>query len=296
MSAGRWQHLDRWPREAASRCDRSDRSDRSDDPAGQAEARLDYENENDKENEPAAGTVAPLVVRTAQGFYHVRQYHEAAEMLADALTEDPTLPGAHRLLGLSLGHLGHAQAAVAALRAAIEEDPHDARVRLSLLSAELQAGEPVEPRSEDTGELAGAACWQWGQRLLGEGRAADAARSFARAAGLFAAASSGETLPERLAACYVGQAISLLAAGDFLGAQQAYGRLPRGAPLPASADTFARQLYELAEAARELSPAEQREVVLPLTDLVLRARLVVRFCDGSGSPPGAAVLFWEDLP
>jgi hypothetical protein len=100
------------------------------------------------------------------------------------------------------------------------------------------------------------------------------------ASALFTASSPESVLGERIAACYIGQAVSDLVAGRLDAAQQGFSGLRGRASVPDAALRFARQLYELVDAARELPPGERETALAPLAALVLQARLQVRFYDG----------------
>jgi tetratricopeptide (TPR) repeat protein len=224
------------------------------------------------------------VLRHAGGLYHLRQFAGCAEFLQQALAETPTLKGGHRLLGMALGRLGESRDAAAALARAIQEEPDEPVLRASLATSQMAAGvlpePPIGPLEGPAGEIAGAVAWLWGQQSLRDGRPGEATRHFAEAAEYFARSSSPAELGERIGACYVGQAVSALLAGQLDAAQQAYTRLARMAPVREPVLALARQVYEVAEAVRELSPGERSEVLAPLADLILTVRLRVRFYDG----------------
>src|SRR5688500_3608258 len=141
--------------------------------------------------------------------------------------EPPFPSGFHTLLGLCAGMQGDYLSAIAALEAALADEPADERLPAALLSARLAGGEAPEPPSGSDGALgalSGAAEWRRGQVLLEEGKPREAGHSFARAADLFLAASPPSAAGERLAACCLGQAIAYLAADQVDAAQQAFSR------------------------------------------------------------------------
>ncbi len=240
-----------------------------------------------------AGAAAPrrVLVRpdhpdlaVACGHYHLRQFHDCAEAVEALLARQPELPGARRLLGLARGQLGEYSEAVRHLGTALAQDPEDTELRASFLSARLAGGEaPEEPLSlspPPLAELAGAAEWLRGQADLRGHRVASAARAFARAGDLLASSSPPESAGERVAACYVGQAVSHLVGGELDQARHGFSRLQGRESVPPAALRFARQLYEVADALADLEPAERPEAAAPLADLVARARLRLRFYDG----------------
>jgi hypothetical protein len=267
MSRGRWQHIDR--RGPGARPDREAAAPPPEAPAAP----------------PAPREEAPLV-RQLRALYHLRQYAACAGLVETALAEDPHLPGARRLLGMALGQLDET-GAVEALRAALCEDASDPRLRAALLSAELRAGilpeVPAEPAAGPETDVAGAAAWLRAQAALRNGNPADAALLFDRAAELFRQGAPASVLAERLGTAYLGQVVSRLAAGDLEGAQRLFARLTSAPPvrLPDRTLALAREVYAVADAARGLSPAERREVLAPLADVVLELRLRVAFYDGT---------------
>ena len=234
---------------------------------------------------------------------HRHQYEQVAEMAQASLADNPDSLDARRLLGLALGHLQRWQEAEAALQSALELAPENTMLRASLQSVQIQlATEPLPSTGSETGpaaEMAGAVCWISGQRRLAEGKPAEAARQFELAGSLLAKWSAAETRAERVTACFIAQAVALLLAGEWSAAQRGFSRLEpevRGTPRTAKQTRglvdFARQLYGVAEALPELTPAERDEALQPLRDLVLNARLHVRFYDGSFP----VAMYWEKLP
>jgi hypothetical protein len=285
MTKGRWQHLDRVRRPTGS---------------GPPARRTAISPEvgasgTEAQPEPVLSPAARTALQAARGYYHLRQYQACADLLEPLLQEEPRVPDGHRLLGMSLGRVEEPGRAARALAAAVAEAPHDVPLWGSLLSARIQAGieeEVPSGLSGPAGELAGAATWILGQRSLREGRPAEAARRFAEAAALFEAWSPAELLPERAAACYVGGAVSHLLAAQLDAAQQGFSRLSGRAAVGGPVLAFARQVFEVVEAMRELSPEERAEVLDPLAGLVLRLRLRVRFYD----QVRPVAMHWENLP
>ena len=286
MSSPRWQHLDRSKREPTT----------SPNPPAAAPDGADL-----PPGAPAAGgspSHSPsnhAALRTARGYYHLRQFQACADAVEAALETDPSLPGAQRLLGMALGCLGEPNRAAEALARGCEEDPSDLELRASLVSAQMGQGAvpPSIPHLPGrANELKGAAAWLRGQQQLRDGDAHGAAGSFFSAAHFFAEASPLPVLGERIAACYVGLAISHLLTGMLDAAQGDFSRLSGRGSAPQSALAFARQVYEVADAVRELSPEEQRDALAPLAELVLQVRLHVRYYDGTGP----VAMHWENLP
>ncbi|HTE20751.1 MAG TPA: hypothetical protein VK689_20490, partial [Armatimonadota bacterium] len=141
-------------------------------------------------------------------------------------------------------------------------------------------------------ELNGAVAWLRAQQQLRDRDAHAAVADFFSAAHFFTEASPLPVLGERIAACYVGLAISHLLTGMLDAAQGDFSRLAGRGSMPQPMLQFARQVYEIADAMRDLSPDERREALAPLAELVLRARLRVRFYDGTGP----VAMHWENLP
>jgi hypothetical protein len=226
----------------------------------------------------------------ARGLYHLRQYEACAELLSTA-----DLAGFEelRLRGLALGMLDRCADAVDSLDAALELRPEDEELRASLLSAQLRSGAlPDIPRAAAAGplaELSGAAAWLRARLRLEEGGGDAAAALFGQAAALFERSSPPGVVGERIGACYAGQAISYLAAGRLEPAQHAFSRLARKCNVPPSVLSLARKVYELADAARHLSPSERVESLRPLAELVTGVRLRVRFYDQRGP----VAMYWE---
>jgi tetratricopeptide (TPR) repeat protein len=220
-------------------------------------------------------------LQPARAYYRLREYDACAQAVRRLLQTEPEAPGANRLLGFCLGAQGEYSAALPYLHDALRQDPDDAVLANALLSAELAAGAAPEVTDPKHGELAGAAAWRRGQRLLEERGFVEAARSFAVAGERFAASSPASSLAERLAACYVGQVIAYLAADQLETAQQCFTRQGRDTPLPQGTLEFAARLYSLAEVTRELSPEERREAFAPLVELIESVRMRVGFVDGT---------------
>jgi hypothetical protein len=211
---------------------------------------------------------------------------------------------------LALARLGDAAAAEAFERAAALEpdDPfgrcahaayllhyaEDIRARERLAAPSLEHSSAPGTASAAPGSLIvvaqqfrGACEWAEGQRRLAAGAGAQAAQRFAAAGQQFVAAAAvlstaRQALPERLGAVYMGQAVSLLAAGHIDAALQVYGRLrPPGVRVTSLMQRFARDLHELG---RLLSPAdaEERRVVSDaLVAVVTGGRMQVALWDGS---------------
>jgi hypothetical protein len=224
------------------------------------------------------------------------QFEQCADALTAALAVYPDLPGAQRLLGLSLGRLDFRTDAVRSLRAAVAEEPHDHELLASLVSAEIRAGLVPERRiiaaEGSLAEALGAGDWVRGQHALREGGAAEAALAFREAGDRFARHSPPEAAPERVAAAYVGETVSQLAAGQFDAAQRGFSRLGARVRLPEATLRFARGLYELTDALRGLTPVEYTAELAPLVEAILAARIRIRFYDGTRP----VEMYWENLP
>lgn len=222
----------------------------------------------------------------------MRDYERCRELLS--LVEGAA-PGYQRLLGLAAGHLREYPAALQSLARARSEEPGDPLLPLSLLSAELASGaDPEVPgeRSGPLGELAAAAEWRRAQELLRAGEPLRAARAFAEASNRFREASPSAESGERLAAAYLGQVIAYLAADQLDAVQQSFSRIRTAGELPPGVLEFARQVHELADATRTLSPAERSAALAPLVEMLLQVRLRVRFYDGTLP----VAMYWEGLP
>jgi tetratricopeptide (TPR) repeat protein len=228
--------------------------------------------------------------------YLLRQFEQCADLLSAALDAQPDLPGARRLRGLALGSLGLSADAVRSLRAALIESPGDSELLGSLISAEIRAGlvpeRPSVPAAGAAAELAGAGAWVRGREALREERMVAAAHAFQEAGDLFVQHSPIDTAPERAAAAYVGETVSWLAAGQFDAAQRGFSRLSTRVRLPEATLRFARGLYELADALRDLEPSERAEELAPLVDAIASARIRLRFYDGTAP----VEMYWENLP
>lgn len=283
MRKGRWQHLDR------TRAERPDAAPAS-------EPVVEPLPEVSEASSPTSPPPAHPALQLASGYFHLKQFEPCADTLQEALRETPLLPGARRLLGLALGRLQDPAGAARELTLAREEEPEDPLLLASLISARLQLGEPLAERvaggTGPLGELVAASRWLEGQQQLRDRRPREAARLFAEAGERFITASPPELVGDRLAASFVGQAISYLVACELEAAQLAYSRLQRTGKLPEGMRPFARQLYELADEARALPEAERREALEPLAELVLGAKLLVRFYD----PSRPVAMHWENLP
>jgi tetratricopeptide (TPR) repeat protein len=242
---------------------------------------------------------APSWLLAARAQYRLGAFSDCADALEAVLSSGEEQPEAYRLLGLALGQLGEDVRAAAALRATLAHAPTDSVLRACLWSVELDAGVLPEEvaASPVLGELRAARDWLQGQTLALNKRYTQSAQAFGAAAAGFASHSPTETLSERLAACYVGQGIAYLLAGEPEAAQACYSRLPvqaRAAGSASPVSRFAGELYALAEAIRELPPAERTEVVAPLAELLAAVRMRVRFLDPE-QPPQVA-LRWDFRP
>lgn len=239
-------------------------------------------------------------LRIARGYYHLGDFQACVDAILaayDALSpgETASLPGAQRLLGMALGRLDDPEGAARALARAVEEDGADEALHASLLSARLRSGAlPEETPAFGGGplaELAGALAWLLARRALEAGHPADAARRFAEAAALFARFSPPLLLGERLAAAYVGLAISYLLAGQFDAAAQAYSRTMGGQDPGGTAGRLARQVFEIAGALQEVGPEERATVLAPLAGLLLQVQVRVLFYD----QVHPVAIRWENL-
>jgi len=228
--------------------------------------------------------------------YLLRQFEQCADLLAAALEVKPEIPGARKLRGLALGRLDFSADAAQCLCAARAEAPDDPELLASLITAEIRAGfipeHLIRPASGALAEVLGAAAWVRGRRELQEERMAAAAHAFRESGDLFVENSPREAAPERAAAAYVGETVSSLAAGQFDAAQRGFSRLSARVRLPEATLRFARGLYELADALRELDPAERAAELAPLVDAVAAAQIRVRFYDGTAP----VEMYWENLP
>jgi len=284
MTKGRWQHLDL--QKPAPLPTDSRREHAVEDAAAAPSVPVP----------PVPETTLHPEIRRARALYELRQFEQCADCLTGALAVHPEIPGANKLLGMALGRLGFTTDAARSLRAALAETPEDPAVLGSLISAEIRAGLVPERRSVtatgELGEIMGAAAWIRGQQALREGRTAEAALAFQEAGELFASHSPPEVAPERVAAAYVGETVSHLAAGQLDAAQRGFSRLGARVRLPEATLRFARGLYELADALREVVPAERAAELAPLVDAVAAARLRLRFYEGTQP----VEMYWENLP
>jgi tetratricopeptide (TPR) repeat protein len=241
---------------------------------------------------------APSWLLAARAQYRLGAFSDCAEALEAVLARGEKLPEAYRLLGLALGQFGEGPRAAIALRAALAHTPGDVALLACLWSVELDAGiVPEEAVSPTLAELSAAGDWLRGHKLALSRRYSQAAQAFGAAAAAFASHSPAETLAERLAACYVGQGIAYLLAGEPEAAQACYSRLPvqaRAAGSASPVSRFAGELYALAEAIRELPANERGEAVAPLGELLAAVRMRVRFLDPEQLPQVA--LRWDVRP
>jgi hypothetical protein len=213
---------------------------------------------------------------------------EACAAAAQRVEGDPV---ARRLRALCLGEMDDL-AALDELAALLREDPEDGELAAALLSHQLRRGllpeaGPFRP-DPPAGAYRGAAAWLRGQQLAVAGRPREGAAEFALAARYFRAGPTG-TRSERLAAAYVGLAISHLAAGDAAAAQLAYTRILAGEAPGVGVGELAARTFQTAEALRGLSASELAEVAAPLAEAVGRIRLRVLF----HRPGRPAVLLWD---
>lgn len=280
MSRTRWQHLDRHK------------------PARRSETSVPTPPDSAPTSVPLSlSEEAPAWLLAARAQYRLGAFADCAQTLIAALTHHEAPPGARRLLGLAHAQLGENALAAPALHLALAETPDDDDLHACLWSVELEAGllpEDSPPNTALLQELGAARRWLRGQQLALSRRWSEAARSFGQAAQEFAAHSPTQVLPERLAACYVGQGISYLLAGQPEAAQASYGRLPAQAQSLGTASPIARfasELYAVAEAVLELPPAERAEAVAPLAELLATVRMRVRFLDPDQS--GEVALRWD---
>lgn len=282
MAKGRWQHLDlQKPVQLPS--------------ATPAELPVDARAENTPQSGSAPEDAPHPEVQRARALYALRQFEQCADLLTAALAIHSEIPGARKLLGLALGRLDFPSLAADHLRATSQEAPNDPELRASLISAEIRAGLiPERVSGSATGalaEISGAGEWVRGQASLREGWAVAAAEEFQKAGELFARHSPPEVLAERIAAAYIGEVVSHLAAGQLDAAQRGFSRLRERARLPEPTLQFARGLYELADALRILTPEERTEELAPLVETVLSARIRVRFYDATRP----VEMYWENL-
>jgi hypothetical protein len=257
-------------------------------------------------------------VAKARGAYLMRSYQVVVDLLEPRLQEQPELPGGQRVLAQALARLNREPAAIERLRRAARQETGDWLANASLASLLLRPSAPVSKWPPAAGgssapvsaaadavgcleaaiaaaperahpplrELLGAARWRDGQELLRAGEAAAAARQFAAAAQEFTAAAAASAvacraLPDRQAAVYVGQAISLLLADQPEAAQRLFSRLcipGTGAQDPVA--RFAAGLYELCDALAGLPAADRAAAAETLRAVVLDTRLEVGFYDG----------------
>lgn len=260
-------------------------------------------------------------LREALGCWRLGQLRACREQLASRLTAGGLPPGGRGLLGLCRGQEGDIAGALVDLTAALAEAPEDELLQAAALSARLRLGLPAlpadtavpdragrlslpdarrspplpsapeVPRIGPLGELLGAAAWHDAQECVRRNQPAPAAREFRRAAEQFQLASPAAVLADRMAAAYFGYAASLILADRLDAAQLAWSNLGGAADLPAASLAFARQVYELADALRGQADHERREVLAPLREWIVTARLRVEFYDGHAP----VRIRWEEL-
>jgi len=248
---------------------------------------------------PSPGAATPTSspeLSTARALFTLGELERAAAVLLPLAAQQSPLPGAGRLLGLTLGRMGAYQSAARWLTDAAIENPGDPLLQASLLSARLLSGEFPDahpsPADGPLAEMNGALEWLHGQRLLGDLRHSEAAAAFHRSGALLTATAPAPIAAERASAVFIGEAVCRLAAGQFEAAQQCFSRLSRRERLSPETLQFARQLYDVAEALHDLDAAERAEAVQPLVDLVRAARLRHRFFDQEAP----VNLWWDHLP
>jgi tetratricopeptide (TPR) repeat protein len=229
----------------------------------------------------------------ARALFQLFEYEACLSRLGPWLEADAWDPELLRLAGSALCRLGRLDEAIGYLERAQEIEP-SLLLAATLLATYLRAGTAPEAPAGDEGalgELSGAAAWLRGQQFLRARQYSRAAGEFSLAASRFASSSPRAVIGERLGAAYVGQAVSSLLAGHFEAAQQAFGRVVRGSEVPAPLLTFARQLFEVAEACRELEATERLQLLEALGELVAGVRLRVAPYDGRRP----VELHWENL-
>jgi hypothetical protein len=102
-----------------------------------------------------------------------------------------------------------------------------------------------------------------------------------------------EDARERLAAAYVGQAVAMVAAGQYEAAPRLFARRrAEGMAATPALSRFARGLYELCDLAARLPGDERAAAGEALRPLLAAARLTATLWDG-GHP---LVLGWHGLP
>jgi hypothetical protein len=136
-------------------------------------------------------------------------------------------------------------------------------------------------------EMLGACEWAEGRRRLLAGEAEDAVERFAASGRRFIAARESRmaacrVLAARLGAVYVGQVVSLVAAGRTDAALQLYGQMrPAEVRFTDSLERFARGLHALCALLSRMNDDERHAVSEDLTGVIRRTGMYVALWDGS---------------
>jgi hypothetical protein len=238
---------------------------------------------------------APPLVGTARGLYRLRHWPAVVATLEGARE----LPGAMTILALAQARLGESELALAIFAEAVEAKPAEPHARCAAASLLLRAG-----RAEDAAaqldavsppsallpvslSLRGAACWQAGQKALAREADREAAAQFERSARAFVraaaeAATARQSLPERLAAAYVGQAVAMIAAEQFGSVPLLFARRRTEGMVATPALTrFARELYEFCDLAARLDLGERKTAAATLRPSITQAAMSLNLWDGS---------------
>jgi hypothetical protein len=250
---------------------------------------------------------APEPVSAARGYYLLRQWPAAAA----AVGHVPELPGAGVILALALARMGEEDAARAAFAAAVAVAPEDPHLRCAHAAFLLRGGRGAEALGEAEAGLGvveedasprvpllsarGAAHWLLGQEAVARGEDRRAVAAFEQAARSFlaAGASPARSLSEWLAAAYVGQAVAMVAAGQYASAPRLFARQQaQGMAATPALARFARDLYELCDLTPRLPEAERPAAGHALRPVLSRAVLRASLWDG-GCP---LILAWYGLP
>jgi len=267
---------------------------------------------------------APADVAAARGFYLLRQWGAAEAAVAGA----PELPGAGVILALARARMGEEARAEEAFAMAVAARPDDPYLRGAHAAFLLRARRGEEalaaaaaglaildqrPATNDrgrTGESAlrvallsasGGARWARGQALVGSGEDGRAVTEFEHAARAFLAAGRSmqdarDALPGRLAAAYVGQAVAMVAAGQYEAAPRLFvRRCAEGMAATPALSRFARDLYELCDLAARLPATERAAAGEAMRPVLAGARLTATLWDG-GHPLVLGWHGWERTP
>jgi len=243
MSSALWQHLDWEPATAPAASRRPPESRPSAAPTS-----------------PTEGDLSPATAR-ARSLLSLRQWEAAETAAREALIAQPECALAHRTLGFALGRQGSWEAALAALRRAVELDPGDSLGRLATASLWIMQATPLpalevmaslaESRSQAL--LAGAAEWLVGQSLIATEPPA-AARRFRQASEHFRSADPSQA-PAGAMAAYMGEAFALALAGEFDVASALYSHRAGDLASIEAAPAFAATLHALCGLARQVPEA-----------------------------------------